>query len=231
MSTISRRSVTKGAAWAVPAVAIGAAVPAFAVSGEVTVTATGCRGTGNQSKTARFTISASGNGRDAVVSITGVNGDGGGYTINSFSSSCPQPAGCNTITRPVCAPAVGSGTGTLTATASNAGFTTATISYVVYDRETCQQIGTGTVTVSTIPDCPGGLRNAEPVASTSTSTATEPSSSTSSTPPPSTSAPTSSAPSADAAPSATPSPAEAPGATSAPSATPDPSTSTPTTQP
>lgn len=227
--SVSRRTLSKGVAWSVPAVTIGAVVPAFAVSGEVTVTATGCRGTGNQSKTARFTISASGNGRDAVVSITGVNGDGGGFRIESFSSTCPQPAGCNAITRPVCAPAVGSGTGTLTATAGNAGFSTATISYVVYDRASCQQIGTGTVTVSTIPDCPGGLRNAEPVASTST--ATEPSSSTSSTPPPSTSAPTSSAPAADAAPSATPSPAEAPVATSAPSATPDPSTSTLTTQP
>ena len=36
-STVSRRSVAKGMAWAVPAIAVAGAAPAFAVSGDITV--------------------------------------------------------------------------------------------------------------------------------------------------------------------------------------------------
>ena len=49
---VSRRTVTKAMAWAVPAIAIAAPAPAFAVSGGVLqLTGTGCKLPGNATAT------------------------------------------------------------------------------------------------------------------------------------------------------------------------------------
>ena len=40
---VQRRTITKGAAWAVPVVAVGAAAPAFAASGEPTFAGQSCK--------------------------------------------------------------------------------------------------------------------------------------------------------------------------------------------
>lgn len=51
-SGVSRRTVVKGAAWAVPAITVASAVPAYAASGDITLIQTNaCKSPGNSCKT------------------------------------------------------------------------------------------------------------------------------------------------------------------------------------
>ncbi len=49
-SGISRRTVVTGTAWAVPAIVVASAAPAFALSGPVTFTGLACKSPGNNSR-------------------------------------------------------------------------------------------------------------------------------------------------------------------------------------
>lgn len=68
---ISRRTVVAGTAWAVPAIVVASAAPAFALSGPVTFTANACKDPGNNSRYL-FQISVT-NGTNVPLTIHPVN--------------------------------------------------------------------------------------------------------------------------------------------------------------
>lgn len=117
---ISRRAVAKGAAWSVPAVAIAAAAPAYALSKEVPTEpvfswATGCATTGNgrgcsgQEKALQIPLTLKNDtGKDLVFVVTdarAANGNGG--NLNTFN--WPGAAGIytNKGSQVDCSPLVG----------------------------------------------------------------------------------------------------------------------------
>lgn len=101
---ISRRTVVKGTAWAVPAVVIATPVPAFAGAsqGTLTVTGTGCKLPGNSNDTYKgyaFRIVAANTTASTftikIVSVTLNNVDLGPSTVLSL-----PPNGCTNLGNP-----------------------------------------------------------------------------------------------------------------------------------
>lgn len=207
MSAISRRAVAKGAAWTAPAVAVGAVVPVYAASGQVTVTAlTACRTGSNFSDVSVNLSLVSTLSTDAVVTITSVTpGQGslrGSPTITG--GNCPSRCGATST----CVAAGSATTPTLGFQVSSPNVSSATISYSVYSADGCTLLRSGTLSVTIVP-C-GGQRSAETSTSSSSSSSTTGTSTSSSTssPTPSTTTPATSGasdPSSAPAPAATPS--------------------------
>ena len=104
MSAISRRTVAKGAAWAVPAVAVGAATPAYAASGIVQLDGSGCKLPGGATQTFKgyafnLSIINPDNGAETTVTFESVtlNGEDLGDVLIVDLSTCTV-LGTNSVT-------------------------------------------------------------------------------------------------------------------------------------
>jgi len=150
MSNISRRTVAKGAAWSVPVIAVGAAAPAYAVSGGIfQLNGNGCKLPGNSNSTFKgyaFKLSAVNNtNADITITIDAIdlNGDDLGMVVFvdfDGAGNC-EVIGTDTLTIPantslnnlavLTENAASSANGTLTVTYTILGGATVTVTAAV----------------------------------------------------------------------------------------------------
>ncbi len=85
---VSRRTVAKGAAWAVPAVAVGAAAPAFAASVCATINSvSGTHRNGNSFAVLTVTFSGSPDAT-CITSLNATGGSNGGVQVTYGGTQC-----------------------------------------------------------------------------------------------------------------------------------------------
>lgn len=155
----SRRTVVKGAAWAVPAVVVASATPAFAASpGELQVTGNACKLPGNSNDTYKgnvFGLTAT-NTFNAPITITILSITLAGTDLGAIGV---LQEGCGSIGNPfTVAPNTTINIAAVTANAGNSQNGTIVVSYSFTGGGGPGGSGTTTATASSVPPVNGGCR-------------------------------------------------------------------------